>query len=75
MGQELANIETLVILACVARRYDWEKVGLGAIERDGPDEPTSKVNGQYEVESEVYNTLEISSKPVDGMRMRVKLAV
>ncbi|KAI3123989.1 hypothetical protein DTO039G3_9161 [Penicillium roqueforti] len=74
IGQELANIEALVILACAARRYNWEKVGLGSTKRDESGAPIEKENGQYEVESELYNTLEITSKPVDGMRMRVKIA-
>ncbi|CAI7669517.1 unnamed protein product [Penicillium viridicatum] len=74
VGQELANIEALVILACATRRYDWEKVGLGSTKRDESGAPIEKENGQYEVQSEMYNTLEITSKPVDGMRMRVKIA-
>ncbi|CAI7671679.1 unnamed protein product [Penicillium discolor] len=74
IGQELANIEALVILACATQRYDWEKVGLGSIKRDESGAPIEKENGQYEVQSELYNTLEITSKPVDGMRMRVKIA-
>ncbi|KAJ5615091.1 hypothetical protein N7537_000205 [Penicillium hordei] len=74
IGQELANIEALVILACAARRYDWEKVGLGSIKRDESGAPIEKENGQYEVQSELYNTLEITSKPVDEMKMRLKIA-
>jgi cytochrome P450 len=31
IGQELANLEARVILACVARRYRFEKVGMGAV--------------------------------------------
>jgi Cytochrome P450 len=55
IGQELANIEALVILACAAQRYDWEKVGLGSIKRDESGAPIEKENGQYEVQSELYN--------------------
>lgn len=55
IGQELANIEARVILACAVRRYDWTKVGLGEIERDASGDPILKSNGQYEVQSEVYN--------------------
>ncbi|KAJ5154842.1 uncharacterized protein N7500_010281 [Penicillium coprophilum] len=74
IGQELANIEALVILACATRRYNWEKVGLGATKRDESGAPIESKNGQYEVQSELYNTLEITAKPVDGMRMRVKVS-
>jgi cytochrome P450 len=31
IGQELANLEARVILACVVGRYDFEKVGMGAM--------------------------------------------
>lgn len=55
IGQELANIEARVILACAVRRYDWTKIGLGEIERDASGHPISKPNGQYQVKSEVYN--------------------
>ncbi|CAG7943452.1 unnamed protein product [Penicillium nalgiovense] len=55
IGQELANIEALVILACATRRYNWEKVGLGSTKRDESGAPIEKENGQYEVQSELYN--------------------
>ncbi|OQD84841.1 hypothetical protein PENANT_c011G06612 [Penicillium antarcticum] len=74
IGQELANIEALVILACAVRRYDWEKVGLGAFKCDDSGAPIMKANGQYDVHSELYSTLEITAKPVDGSKMRVKFA-
>ncbi|KAJ5747086.1 uncharacterized protein N7511_008782, partial [Penicillium nucicola] len=74
IGQELANIEALVILACAVRRYDWKKVGLGAFKYDDSGAPIMKENGQHDVHSELYSTLEITAKIVDGMKMRVKLA-
>jgi cytochrome P450 len=45
IGQELANLEARVILACVARRYRFEKIGLGAVE-DGKlvGEPLTNVS-------------------------------
>ncbi|KAI0154588.1 cytochrome P450 [Xylariaceae sp. FL1272] len=67
IGQEFATIEARVILACTARRYDFIKVGLGSI--TGVDK-----QGTYEIGDPLYNTRQITSKPVDGMRMRVKLA-
>jgi cytochrome P450 len=39
IGQELANIEARIVLACVLRRYTWEKVGLGEIKLDGDQCP------------------------------------
>jgi cytochrome P450 len=55
IGQELANIEALVILASAVRRYDWEKVGLGAFKCDDSGAPIIKSNGQYDVDSELYS--------------------
>ncbi|KAJ5181781.1 cytochrome P450 [Penicillium cf. viridicatum] len=57
IGQELANIEVRVILACALRRYDWEKIGLGKIARNDLGEPIVKQNGQYKVKSELYNVI------------------
>lgn len=56
IGQEMANLEARVILACAVRRYDFTKVGLGTIKRDGiSGEPVLNSRGQYEVETELYN--------------------
>jgi cytochrome P450 len=60
IGQELAMLEGKVVLACVARGFDFEKVGLSGRE----------VNGV--VEREVWNTHAVTSVPVDGMMMRVQ---
>lgn len=55
IGQELATIEARVMLAMAARRYDFTKVGLGAVARDGAtDEPTLGMDGQFEVAEELY---------------------
>ncbi|CAG8902736.1 unnamed protein product [Penicillium egyptiacum] len=74
IGQEFTNIEALVVIASVIRRYSWEKVGLGATKCDDSGERIVKANGQYELQSELYNTMELTAKPVDGMRMRVRMA-
>ena len=55
IGQDLANIEALVIIASVIRRYTWQKVGLGATKYDDSGDPITKANGQYDVQSELYN--------------------
>ena len=57
IGQELAMLEGKVVLACVARGLVFEKVGLTG--RGG--------------EKEVWATHAVTSVPVDGMMMRVKL--
>ncbi|KAK4208222.1 hypothetical protein QBC37DRAFT_432288 [Rhypophila decipiens] len=75
IGQELAMIEGRVLLAVVARTYDFVKVGLGELALD-PDSglPVLDDNGrQWKVRSELYNTRKVTAKPVDGMMMKVRL--
>ncbi|KAH6611701.1 cytochrome P450 [Chaetomium sp. MPI-SDFR-AT-0129] len=75
IGQDLATIEARVIVAVVARRYDFVKVGLGELDLDGKGQPTLNDKGQYRVKSEMYNTTQVTAKPVDAMRMRVRRRV
>ncbi|KAK2615795.1 hypothetical protein N8I77_002522 [Diaporthe amygdali] len=73
IGQELATIEARVVMALVARRFDFSKVGIGAAILDGATgQPEVGADGQYKVAEKMYNTREVTSKPVDGMRMRTK---
>ncbi|KAI1078699.1 cytochrome P450 [Whalleya microplaca] len=74
IGQEFANIELRVIIAVVARRYDFIKVGLGEIETDEKHLPVIAHGGRFKIKSELYNTRQVTSKPVDGMRMKVRIA-
>lgn len=55
IGQELANLEVRVILACTVRRYNFTKVGLGELARDKNGQAILNVKGQYEVKSRLYN--------------------
>lgn len=55
IGQELANLEARVILACTVRRYDFIKVGLGEIARDENGEGILDEKGQFAVKSRMYN--------------------
>ncbi|RJE25349.1 Cytochrome p450 [Aspergillus sclerotialis] len=73
IGQELANLEARVILACAVRRYDFTKIGLGEIERDEKGQPILNEKGQFETASQLYNIMQITAKPVDGTRVRVQL--
>ncbi|KAI0434723.1 cytochrome P450 [Xylaria sp. FL1042] len=54
IGQELANLEARVVVALVARRYDFVKVGLGEVAVDEAGNPISDENGRYKVTSEMY---------------------
>lgn len=55
IGQELANIEARVILAVLARSYDFVKVGMGEFDLDGDGKPMLNEKGQYKVKSELYS--------------------
>ncbi|TPX08842.1 uncharacterized protein E0L32_009660 [Thyridium curvatum] len=54
IGQELANIEARVILACIVRRFDFIKVGLGELAHDKDGKPIQNDLGQYEVKEKLY---------------------
>ncbi|SPO06098.1 related to cytochrome P450 monooxygenase [Cephalotrichum gorgonifer] len=70
IGQELASIESKIVLACVARRYEFIKTGLGAIKRDEAGERVVE-GGKCVTESELYSSRRVTAKPVDGMVSRV----
>ncbi|KAL4915425.1 cytochrome P450 [Aspergillus aurantiobrunneus] len=70
IGQELANLEARVVLACTLRRYDFTKVGLGEVLRDESGRPVMGPDGQYKVKSELFNIMEVTGKPVDGTQMQ-----
>ncbi|KAI0843820.1 cytochrome P450 [Daldinia vernicosa] len=74
IGTELANLESRVIIAIVARKYDFIKTGLGESDLDEKGRPMLNEKGQYKSKSELYNTRRMTSQPVDGTTMKVKLA-
>lgn len=55
IGLELANIEAKVILAQVARQYDFVKVGLGELQLDADGQPVTDEKGYYRTKSELFN--------------------
>jgi cytochrome P450 len=59
IGQDLATIEVRIIVAAVARRYNFDKVGLGELDLDR-GKPVLNEKGQYRTKSEIYNV----SKPL-----------
>ncbi|OTA87750.1 hypothetical protein M434DRAFT_134106 [Hypoxylon sp. CO27-5] len=56
IGQEFAMIEIRVIIAAVAHRYDFTKVGLGELALDEKNQPILDDNGVYKAKSLLYNT-------------------
>jgi len=73
IGQELANIEARVILASVVGKYVFEKVGLGEAARDEKGNPIVNEKGQYKSNTQLYNTRQVTLRPVDNMKVRVRL--
>lgn len=55
IGQELANLEARVILACVMRRYDFVKVGVGEVETDEKGQPVMDESGRCKTKSELIS--------------------
>lgn len=55
IGQELANLEARVILACVMRRYDFVKVGVGEVDRNETGKPILDESGRYRTKSELIS--------------------
>jgi len=55
IGQELANLEARVILACVMRRYDFVKVGAGEVEFNEKGQPIVDETGKFKTKSELFN--------------------
>jgi cytochrome P450 len=55
IGQELANLEARVILACVMQRYDFIKVGAGEVELDEKQQPIVDEKGKFKTKSELFN--------------------
>lgn len=66
IGQELANIEAKVILALVARKYDFIKTGQGELDLDAAGRPMLDEKGYYKTKSELFNVMppSLASSPV-----------
>ncbi|KAI1842130.1 hypothetical protein JX266_011663 [Neoarthrinium moseri] len=73
-GSELANMEVRVVLACIARRFEFVKVGRGELELDEDGSPILNEKGYYKTKSEMYSTDVVTAKPVDGMKMKVRIS-
>lgn len=70
IGQELATIEARVMIAMVARRFDFTKIGQGAVALGDTGKPVIGEHGQYRVSSEMYQVsspLFTSPIVVDGI--------
>ncbi|TDZ53944.1 putative sterigmatocystin biosynthesis P450 monooxygenase stcS [Colletotrichum trifolii] len=72
-GSELANLETKIVLACIARHFEFVKVGLGELDRDEKGLAQLDERGYYKTKGRLFSTDLVTSKPVDGMKLKVEL--
>lgn len=77
-GSELANLEAKIVVACVARWFEFEKVGLGAVERGESgevlfEEEDGSGEGRVKTKGRLFNTHKVTARPVDGMEVRIKI--
>ena len=72
-GSELANLETKIIIACVARHFEFVKVELGELDLD----PSGRVQlmedgkGAAKTKGTMFSTHQVTAKPVDGMKVKI----
>ncbi|WQF86017.1 Putative cytochrome P450 [Colletotrichum destructivum] len=72
-GSELANLEVRIVLACVARHFEFVKVGQGELELDEKEQPVLDDKGFYKTKSTMFSTHLVTAKPVDGMKVKVRI--
>jgi len=78
IGSNLAYMEAKIVLAIIARGFEWTKVGLDG-RKPAPGEVVYGGTGKEDLkvgESKgwrVWNINQVTSVPVDGMRMRIRL--
>ncbi|KAL6706358.1 hypothetical protein ACN47E_005464 [Coniothyrium glycines] len=72
-GSELANLEVRIILACVARYFEFVKVGQGELEVDDKGQPQLDEKGCYRTRSKLFSTYAVTARPVDGMDVKVRI--
>lgn len=78
IGSNLAYMEAKIVLSIIARGFEWQKVGLdgkkpkpGEVKYFGTGKEDEKVGKQRGWEVWCINN--VTSVPVDGMKMRIKL--
>ena len=72
-GSELANLETKIIIACVARHFEFVKQGLGELYLDEKGEVQVDEEGRAKTKGVMFSTHQVTAKPVDGMEIKVRI--
>lgn len=57
-GSELANLEVRIILACIARYFEFVKVGQGELDLDEKGQPQLDEKGFYKTKSVMFSVSE-----------------
>lgn len=71
-GSELANLEAKIVIACVARHFEFVKQGLGELDLDGEKVQVDE-SGKAKTKGNMFSTHLVTAKPVDGMEIKVKI--
>jgi cytochrome P450 len=72
IGQELAMIEARVVIAMMARRFDFTKVGIGSLALDvATGTPIMGDHGQYKVTEELYQVSHPTSRFMFKQQVRM----
>ena len=78
IGSNLAYIEAKIVLAVIARGFEWQKIGLDG-RRPNPGKVDYLGTGKEDVNVgeargwEVWNINNVTAVPVDGMKMGIKI--
>jgi cytochrome P450 len=72
-GSELANLETKIVIACVARHFEFVKKGLGELELGEEGKVRVDQMGRAETKGRLFSTHQVTAKPVDGMDGMVRI--
>jgi cytochrome P450 len=72
-GSELANLEAKIIIACVARYFDFVKQGLGELDLGDKGEVQIDEKGRARTKGAMFSTHLVTAKPVDGMEIKVRV--
>ena len=72
-GSELANLEAKIIIACVARRFEFVKKGLGELDLGEEGEVSVDEKGRAKTKGVMFSTHLVTAKPVDGMEIKVQI--
>ncbi|KAJ4314247.1 hypothetical protein N0V94_006555 [Neodidymelliopsis sp. IMI 364377] len=72
-GSELANLETKIVIACVARHFEFVKQGLGELDLGEKNEVQIDGKGKAKTKGMMFSTHQVTAKPVDGMEIKVQV--